>query len=64
MSMFVLCALPLFTLIYFINTDQMCITGIAIILFVFIVALGHSSKAQRKGVMERTQAIAEIERIR
>ena len=43
-TIFALCAAPLFTLIYLINTDKMRITGIAIILFSFYVAIEHSKK--------------------
>lgn len=43
-ALFVLCAIPLFTLIYFINTDQMRVTGIAIILFAFFTAIEKSDK--------------------
>ena len=46
-SIFILCALPLFTLIYFINTDQMRMTGIAIVLFAFFIAIESSKKAQQ-----------------
>lgn len=43
-TLFFLCAIPLCTLIYLINTDQMRLTGIAIILFSFFVAIEYSTK--------------------
>lgn len=46
-SIFILCALPLFTMIYFINTDQMRMTGIAIVLFAFFIAIESTKKAQQ-----------------
>jgi hypothetical protein len=41
-AVFVLCAVPLCTLIFIINTDQMRATGIAVILFAFFVAFQYS----------------------
>jgi hypothetical protein len=43
-GLFFLCAAPLSVLIYLINTDKMRVTGIAIILFSFFVAIEHSAK--------------------
>ena len=43
--LFVLCAAPLFTVIYVVNTDQMTITGIAIVLFTFHIALSRKNSA-------------------
>ncbi len=42
-SLFFICALPMFVLIYLINTDQMRITGIAIVLVTFYTAFEKSS---------------------
>lgn len=44
-SIFILCALPLFIMIYLTNTDQMRITGIAIVLFAFFIAIESAKKA-------------------
>lgn len=43
-AIFLLCAIPLCTLIYLINTDEMRITGIAVILFSFFVAFDIARK--------------------
>jgi hypothetical protein len=43
-ALFILCAIPLFTLIYCINTEQMRVTGIAIVLYAFYVAIDYSNK--------------------
>jgi hypothetical protein len=43
-AIFTFCAVPLFTLIYLINTDRMRVTGIAIILFAFLLAIENSTK--------------------
>lgn len=44
LALFVLCAIPLFTLIYLINTDRMTISGIAIVLFAFYVATSPANR--------------------
>jgi ABC-type multidrug transport system fused ATPase/permease subunit len=44
LALFFLCAVPLFTLIYVINTDKMRVTGISIILFVFFIAIEYANK--------------------
>ncbi len=59
-SIFLLCALPLFTLIYFINTDQMRITGIAIVLFAFATAF-QNSKTEQKPAPQPSPAVQEID---
>ena len=43
-TIFTFCAIPLFTLIYLINTDKMRVTGIAIILFTFFIAIENLRK--------------------
>ncbi len=45
-TIFTFCAIPLFTLIYLINTDKMRVTGIAIILFTFFIAIENSTKGR------------------
>jgi hypothetical protein len=55
-SIFMLCALPLCTLIFIINTDQMRATGIAIILFSFFVAF---EGAKARAAAAETNADAE-----
>ncbi len=44
LALFILCAVPLFTLIYLINTDRMTISGIAIVLFAFYVATSPANR--------------------
>lgn len=53
-ALFFLCAIPLFTLIYIINTDQMRVTGIAIILFTFFIAIEKSDKTRDAEIAKRT----------
>ena len=53
-AVFFLCAIPLCTLIYLVNTDTMRVTGIAVILFSFFIAFDSS----RKNTGARTQAQA------
>ncbi len=57
-SIFILCALPLFTLMYFINSDQMRITGIAIVLYAFFVAF-ENSKTEQKPAPQPRPAVQE-----
>ncbi len=47
-ALFFLCAVPLFTLIYIINTDEMRITGIAVVLFTFFIAIEFSDHKIKK----------------
>lgn len=53
-AVFLLCAVPLCTLIFLINTDQMRVTGIAVILFSFFVAFDTARKrvAQAPNIVE------------
>ncbi|WP_338848953.1 hypothetical protein V8J88_08415 [Massilia sp. W12] len=43
-TLFIVCAIPFFTLIYIINTDKMRITGIAVVLLVFFIAIEFSNR--------------------
>lgn len=47
-TLFFLCAMPLFTLIYIINTDEMRITGIAVVLFTFFIAIEVSDRRTKQ----------------
>jgi hypothetical protein len=55
-AVFALCAVPLFVMMYLINTDQMRASGIAVILFAFFVAFEN---AKRYAALDA--AVADVE---
>ena len=59
-AVFTICAIPLCTMIYIINTDQMRVTGIAIILFAFFTAIENSSKIRAANAAKSTLAAAAV----
>lgn len=62
-GLFLTCAVPLFTLIYLINTDQMRITGIAIILFVFFIAIEYSNKKKLNRELQAARQVMQIKTV-
>jgi hypothetical protein len=53
-ALFVFCAIPWFTLIYIINTDQIRVTGIAIVLLTFFIVIEKSDKKRRVNAVKNT----------
>lgn len=61
-TLFFLCALPLFSLIYIINTDEMRITGIAVVLFTFFIAIEFSEHRKNQSAAAPAPALSEAEK--
>jgi hypothetical protein len=57
-AVFAMCAIPLSTLIYLINTDKMRVTGIAIILFSFYIAINSAKKIVASGSTEADSPVS------